>query len=192
MAYIDLGVDEQALPGIQGLLTYRPETATPLMALAETLLRGPSSLTRGERELIAAHVSALNECDFCRDSHAAAAAAQLPDGMTLVEQVRADPSSAPVSARLRALLHIAEAVRRDGRAVTEPLIAEARSAGATDLEIHDTVLIAAAFAMFNRYVDGLGTRTPDDPQAYELGAQRITAVGYTAGRAPDAATDRPG
>ncbi|GAA2848995.1 carboxymuconolactone decarboxylase [Actinoplanes cyaneus] len=178
MAYIDLGVDERALPGIQGLLKYRPETAAPLMALAETLLRGPNSLTPGERELIAAHVSALNECDFCRDSHAAAAAAQLPEGMALVEQVRADPSSAPVAAKLRALLRIAEAVRRDGRDVTESLVADARSVGATDPEIHDTVLIAAAFAMFNRYVDGLGTRTPDDPRAYELSAKRITTSGY--------------
>jgi uncharacterized peroxidase-related enzyme len=178
MAYIDLGVDERALPGIQGLLTYRPETAAPLMALAETLLRGPNSLSPGERELIAAHVSALNECDFCRDSHAAAAAAQLPDGMALVEQVRADPAGAPIPARLKTLLRIAEAVRRDGREVTAELVDAARGEGATDQEVHDTVLIAAAFAMFNRYVDGLGTRTPDDPRAYALGAERITASGY--------------
>lgn len=178
MAYIDLGLDERALPGIQGLLKYRPETAGPLMALAETLLRGPNSLSPGERELIAAHVSALNECDFCRDSHSAVAAAQLPGGLTLVEQVRADPAAAPVSAKLRALLRIAEAVRRDGRDVTEQLVAEARTADASDAEIHDTVLIAAAFAMFNRYVDGLGTRTPDDPRAYEAAAKRITTSGY--------------
>ena len=178
MTYIDLGVDERALPGIQGLLRYRPETAGPLMALAETLLRGPNSLTRGERELIAAHVSALNGCDFCRDSHSAMAAAQLPEGMRLVEQTRADPVTAPIPARLRALLRIAEAVRHDGRDVTAGLVDEARAEGATDLEIHDTVLIAAAFSMFNRYVDGLGTRTPDDPVAYERGARRITENGY--------------
>jgi alkylhydroperoxidase family enzyme len=110
--HISLGNDA---PGIVSLFAYRPETAKPLCDLAEVLLRGPSSLTRGERELIASHVSTLNDCNFCADSHAAFAAAQLPEGMTLVDQVRADPASAPVSAKLGALLRIAGAVQRAGR-----------------------------------------------------------------------------
>ena len=118
-----------AEPGIRGLLRYRPQTACPLSELTEVLLRGPSTLTRGERELIAAYVSALNDCRYCASSHAACAAAQLPGGMTLVEQVCADPSTAPVPAKLKALLRIAAAVRESGRAVTAEQVAEARAAG---------------------------------------------------------------
>ena len=178
MAYIELGVDEQRFPGIQGPMRFRPETAKPLNELAEVLLRGPHSLTPGERELIAADVSGLNECEFCCSSHSAFAAAQLDEGMTTVDQVRLDVDTAPVSAKLRTLLRIAGAVRESGRKVTPDLVAAARAEGATDVEIHDTVLIAAAFCMFNRYVDGLGTLVPDDPQRYAESARRIVSTGY--------------
>jgi uncharacterized peroxidase-related enzyme len=167
-----------AEPGIRGLLRYRPETARPLGELTEVLLRGPSTLTRGGRELIAAYVSALNDCQYCTSSHSAYAAAQLPGGVAVVEQVRADPANAPVSAKLKALLAIAAAVQQGGRAVTAEHVESARAAGATDLEIHDTVLIAAMFCMFNRYVDGLATIAPDDPAVYAAGAQRLIAQGY--------------
>ena len=169
-----------AEPGIRGLLRYRPQTARPLSELTEVLLRGPGTLTRGERELIAAYVSALNDCRYCSSSHSACAAAQLPGGMALVEQVRADPASAPVSAKLKALLTIASAVAHSGHAVTAEHVADARAAGATDVEIHDTVLIAAAFCMFNRYVDGLATIAPEDPALYAAGAQRLIKHGYLA------------
>ncbi len=180
MAHIDLGVDETQFPGITGPMLYRPETAKPLNELAEVLLRAPHSLPAGERELIAAYVSGRNECDFCCASHSAFAAAQLDEGYTLVDQVRADLDSAPVSAKLRALLRIAGAVQVSGRNVTTDLIADARAEGATDLEIHDTVLIAAAFCMFNRYVDGLGTLAPAGRDAYAETARRIVEVGYGA------------
>lgn len=136
MPHLTLHADE---PGIRGLFRFRPETALPLNGLVEVLLCGPSTLSRGERELIAAYVSALNECRYCYSAHAAYAAAQLDDGMELVERVRADLDGAPVSAKLRALLHIAAAVRETGRAVTDDLVAAARAEDATDLEIHDTV-----------------------------------------------------
>jgi uncharacterized peroxidase-related enzyme len=179
MAHIDLGVDETQYPGISGPMVYRPETAKPLNELAEVLLRAqPHPLTPGERELIAAYVSGLNECDFCCSSHSAFAAAQLPTGMALVQQVRGNLDDAPVSAKLRALLKIAGAVQESGRKVTPELVAAARDEGATDLEIHDTVLIAAAFCMFNRYVDGLATATPTNPDDYAEAAERIVAHGY--------------
>jgi len=177
MAHITLNSAE---PGIRGLLRYRPETARPLSELAEVVLRGPSTLARGERELIAAYVSALNDCQYCSSSHSACAAAQLPGGMAVVEQVRAGPATAPVSAKLKALLQIASAVRHSGHAVTAEHITAARAAGATDVEIHDTVLIAAMFCMFNRYVDGLATSAPDDPAVYAAGAQRLISQGYLA------------
>jgi uncharacterized peroxidase-related enzyme len=181
--HVSLGNDA---PGILSLFEYRPETAKPLCDLAEVLLRGPSSLTRGERELIASYVSTLNDCDFCASSHAAFAAAQLPEGMTLVDQVRADPASAPVPAKLGALLRIAAAVQRSGKDVR----AAAREAGATDLEIHDTVLIAAAFCLFNRYVDGLATTLPEDPAGYAAMAELIVSTGYGAASAQAAGQSR--
>lgn len=180
MAHIDLGADAAGLPGITGLMRFRPETAGPLQELAEVLLRAPNSLPAGERELIAAYVSGLNGCTFCVASHSATAAAHLDAGRHLVDQVRADPESAPVTAKLRALLRIARTVRADGRQVTAELVGAARAEGATDTEIHDVVLIAAAFSMFNRYVDGLGVSAPDDPALYARSAARIVEVGYVA------------
>jgi uncharacterized peroxidase-related enzyme len=165
-------------PGIRGLLRFRPETGRPLSELAEVLLRGPGTLARGERELIAAYVSALNGCRYCSASHSACAAAQLPGGMAVVEQVCADAGNAPVSAKLRALLVIASAIQQSGLNVSAQDVAEARRAGATDLEIHDTVLIAAMLCMVNRYVDGLATLSPEDPTLYAAGAQRLINEGY--------------
>ena len=178
MAYIDLGLDETINPGMRGLLQFRPQTGRPLSELAEVLLRGESPLTRGERELIAAYVSDLNRCTYCANAHGAFAAAQLPGGASLVDQVRADPASAPISPKLRELLHIAAATRVDGHQVTPGLIESARTEGASDVEIHDTVLIAAAFSMFNRYVDALGTLAPTDPEPYARNAAWVVRNGY--------------
>ncbi|MFC5827011.1 carboxymuconolactone decarboxylase family protein [Nonomuraea insulae] len=175
MPHVSINSEE---PGIRGLFVYSPETARPLNALAEVLLRGDNTLTRGERELIAAYVSGLNECRYCTASHAAFAAAQLPEGMPLVDQVRADADGAPISDKLRALLAIAAAVQESGRKVTGALVESAKAQGATDREIHDTVLIAAAFCMFNRYVDGLDTHAPDDPAVYATAAEHIVTNGY--------------
>jgi uncharacterized peroxidase-related enzyme len=175
--HIDLGNDEF---GIRSLLTYRPETARPMAMLAEVLMRGPSTLTAGDRELIAAYVSGRNECGYCTASHAASAAVRLPGGVTLVDQVLAGPETAPITAKLAALLRIAGAVQQSGKAVREEEVAAARDAGATDLEIHDTVLIAAAFCMFNRYVDGLATTAQSDPAVYLAAAQRNIDQGYVA------------
>jgi uncharacterized peroxidase-related enzyme len=177
MPHITLNSDE---PGIRGLFRFRPQTARPLNELVEVLLCGPSTLTRGERELIAAYVSALNDCRYCCSSHSAYAAAQLPGGMAAVQQTCADVATAPVSAKLRALLGIAHSVQQGGQRVSPAHVAAARAVGATDLEIHDTVLIAAAFCMFNRYVDGLATVAPADPGLYAARAQRIVADGYLA------------
>ncbi|NUO98313.1 MAG: carboxymuconolactone decarboxylase family protein [Nonomuraea sp.] len=163
-------------PGIRGLFRYRPEAAAPLTLLSEVLLCGDSPLSRADRELIAAYVSSLNRCRFCFHTHAAFAAARVPEGMTLVGQTCADPGAAPIPDKLKALLAIAAAVRESGRDVTAGLVATAREEGATDLEIHDTVLIAAAFCMYNRYVDGLATLATDDPGHYAARA-RLTS-GY--------------
>jgi uncharacterized peroxidase-related enzyme len=148
--------------------------------LADALLHAPGSLPPGERELIAAYVSALNDCTFCHASHAAIAACQLHDGDAVVAAVVRDRESAPVSAKMKALLALAARVQQSGRSVRAEDIARAREQGATDVEIHDTVLIAAAFCMFNRYVDGLDAPTPTDPTSYRARAQMVADHGYAA------------
>jgi uncharacterized peroxidase-related enzyme len=146
--------------------------------LAEVLLRGPNTLTSGERETIAAFVSSRNDCTFCHSSHRAAAAHHLGGDYTVVDAVTNDPQTAPVTAKLKALLAIAGKVQQGGKLVTTADVERARAEGATDKEIHDTVLIAAAFCMYNRYVDGLATITPTDQQAYHQMGQRMAKEGY--------------
>ncbi|MGW4855731.1 carboxymuconolactone decarboxylase family protein [Streptomyces sp. NPDC004288] len=168
------------LPGIRGLMTHRPDTAAPLNAIADTLLRGDSPLTRGERELIAAYVSELNATRFCADTHGAAAAAQLDGGIDLVKAVQHDPGTAPLTPLLRALLRVAAEVQAQAAPVRDETMAAARAEGATDTHLHDTVLIAAAFCMYNRYVSGLATALPTAAGYYEEAGRRITTHGYAA------------
>lgn len=174
MAHIQVSPE---LPGIRGLLDFRPATARPLCELANVLLHEPGSLTPGERELIAAYVSRLNDCEYCHRSHAAIAACHLGDE-DLVRSVSEFPETSAVSRKLKALLAVAGKVQQGGKAVLQEDIDGARAEGATDVEIHDTVLIAAAFCMFNRYVDGLGTWAPDDEDGYRERARHVAAGGY--------------
>ena len=166
------------VPGIRSLALFRPETAGPLYALAQVLLRDPSPLSRAERELIAVHVSARNGCVFCASSHAAAARELFGEGRAVVDEVMACAVPAELSPKMKALLVIAGQVQQSGKAVTPESVAAARAAGAGDRDIHDTVLIAATFSMFNRYVDGLDTLTPTDPEAYAEMGKRLSTAGY--------------
>lgn len=174
MAHIQV---PEGVPGIRGLVMFRPETGKPLYELVQILLRGPSTLSEAERELIAAYVSHLNACMFCTSSHAAAARCLYGAAKNTVDEVLKDLEQAHISDKLKALLHIAGKVQILGKEVTPEDIAVARAEGATDREIHDTVLIAAAFCMFNRYVDGLASFTPTDPAVYEEMGKRM-AKGY--------------
>jgi uncharacterized peroxidase-related enzyme len=167
---------------MRALQTYRPETAEPLNQLANILLRGPSTLSPGERELIATYVSARNDCFFCQTIHGAVAAYHLGGDENLVAQTKLDAEKAPLTEKLKALLGIAGKVQEGGKHVTEEIVAKAREAGATDLEIHDTVLIAAAFCMYNRYVDGLATWAPDDPEFYRQRGEHLARQGYSSPR----------
>ncbi len=170
----------EGLPGIRGAMAFRPETAKPLNELVEFLLRGPNSLSPGERELIATYVSSENDCYYCQTIHGAIAAASLNDDEALVKKVKLDFQNASISDKLKALLVIAGQVQKGGKHVTAEAVAHARDLGATELEIHDTVLIAAAFCMFNRYVDGLATTQPRDEAMYRERGKRIAREGYTA------------
>ncbi len=175
------------LPGITSAFAYRPETARPMRELAEILLRGPSSLTSAEREMIASFVSSRNDCHFCQASHRAAAAHHPGGSYDLVDAIVRDYQTAPVSPKLKALLTIAALVQVGGKQVTTADIERARDAGASETEIHDAVLIAAAFCMYNRYVDGLATWTPADHESYDAMGHRMAHEGYVR-RTPQAAT----
>jgi uncharacterized peroxidase-related enzyme len=165
------------LPGITGLLEYRQDTAAPIRELTQLLLRGDSTLSRGERELIATVVSYANGCSFCTTAHTAAADLLLGESHTC-EMVKKDIDTSPVSSKMKTLLKIAKAVQKSGKEVTPEAIADAKEAGATDEEIHDTVLIAALFCLYNRYVDGLASVTPTNPEFYSYLGERIVNHGY--------------
>ncbi len=176
MPHIDL---PEEFPGIRSLFMFRPETAAPLNALVQTLLHKPhSTLSAGERELIATYVSGLNTCKYCCSIHGAIAKHQLGNNAEIVKQVLADPETAPISSKLKALLKIAAKVQSGGKNVMPEDVAFAQNEGATDIEIHDTVLIAAAFCMFNRYVDGLATWQPDNDELYDKMGEQRAREGY--------------
>ena len=172
------------VPGIGSLFEARPDSAKPMRELADALLRGPSPLQPFERELIATYVSRRNSCVFCASSHGAAAAHLEGGSKPLVAAVEANPESAAVSLKLKALLHIADKVRSDARTVSPADIERARQAGAGDADLHDAVLISAAFSMYNRYVDGLAALTPTDPVLYDEMGARLARDGYNRPRPP--------
>lgn len=167
-----------AVPGIRSLVLYRPDTGKHLYDLVQLLLRGESPLTEAERELIAAYVSYHNNCEFCYRSHAAAARCLYGAQSFLVDEALQDINTAPLNNKLKALLQIAQKVQVLGKEVQASDIEAATSAGATDRDIHDTVLIAATFSMFNRYVDGLATLTPTDQHDYDEMGRRMSTIGY--------------
>jgi len=175
MAHINLQND---LPGIRGPMAFRPETARPLNELAEILLHSNNSLPPGERELIGAYVSYLNDCFFCQQVHGAIAAHYMQCGPSFIDDIKKDFQATSISLKLKALLTIAASVQKGGKFVTKEQIDSAKRLGATDMEIHDTVLIAASFCMFNRYVDGLATWAPTDREIYVQRAKIRAEEGY--------------
>jgi uncharacterized peroxidase-related enzyme len=172
-----INVDEN-LPGIRSLMAFSPETAEPMSNLANLLLRNKEGLSPADSELIATYVSYLNDCFYCAQSHGCIAVCYLNGDEALVEQVKKDYEHAEISDKLKALLSIAGSVQKGGKNVTAAQIEHAKNVGATDKDIHDTVLIAAAFCMFNRYVDGLAAHTPADLSTYALRAKQVAEKGY--------------
>ena len=175
MPHIDV---DPNLPGIRQLMAFSPETAGPMGILANLMLRTNEGLTMAEREMIATHVSYLNDCFYCQHSHGEIVSCYLNDDNELINQIKKDYQQADISGKMKALLTVAGSVQKGGKHVTQQQIDDAKNAGATDKDIHDTVLIAAMFCMFNRYVDGLATNTPTDLSTYPLRARQIADHGY--------------
>ncbi len=178
MAHISL---TEGLPGIRGPMVFSPETTKPLSELAQVLLTGPNSLTPAEREMIATYVSSQNDCFYCQSCHGSTAAQHLGGkdaDYEFIADMKRDFEGTGLTPKMKALLNIAGKVQQGGKNVTASDVDRARREGATDKEIHDTVLIAAAFCMFNRYVDGLGTWQPRDPEIYREIGQLTSKQGY--------------
>jgi uncharacterized peroxidase-related enzyme len=177
MAHIKLA---EGVPGIRGPMLISPETTKPLRELVEVLLRSSNTLTPAEREMIATFVSSENDCYYCQHAHGAVAAEHLGGDYKLIDELKQNFQAAPISDKMKALLTIAGEVQKGGKHVAAEDVERARKQGATDKEIHDTVLIAAAFCMYNRYVDGLATWQPRDPEVYREIGKRVVNLGYVA------------
>ncbi len=185
MSHIKL---QRNLPGIVALFATNPATSAPMNALAEQLLRNQdNTLSREDRETIASYVSLRNGCHFCFNSHAAVVRSyykkmggkKIEDGVQVISDLDGRvEESAVLSEKMKALLNIAGLVQVSGKDVSDDAVERARDLGATDKEIHDTVLIAAAFCMFNRYVDGLDAPSDLDDDTYNALGDMLTENGY--------------
>jgi uncharacterized peroxidase-related enzyme len=175
------------VPGIGVAMRLTPGLGLHLRGLADELLVSDfpgATLVRAQREMLATAVSAANDCFFCMDSHGAFATALLersgtPEQIPLVDEIKLG-SSEGFDARMRALLHIARTVRRNPLDLTAADVEAAVAAGATDGDVQLAVLIASAFSMYNRLVDGFRAMTPPTPEAYRPRAAEIAEHGYSA------------
>ncbi len=174
------------VPGILAAIRLTPGLGVHLRGLADELLVHDfpgSTLVRAQREMLATAVSAANDCFYCMDSHGAFATALLQStGAThlvpLIDTIKLG-SSEGLDPKMQALLHISRTVRRDPRELTAGDVEAALAAGATDADTQLAVLIAAAFSMYNRMVDGFRAQTPPSAEAYRARAGEIAEHGYS-------------
>ena len=177
------------VPGILTALTLTPALGVHLRGLADELLVDDfagATITRHQREMLATAVSAANDCFYCMDSHGAFASALLErsdaaDQLPLVDAIKIG-SSDGFDPKMQALLHIAKTVRREPRELTAMDVQAALDAGASDQDVQLAVLIASAFSMYNRIVEGFRARTPPTPEVYRERAGQIAEHGYSDGR----------
>jgi uncharacterized peroxidase-related enzyme len=175
------------VPGIGVAMRLTPGLGVHLRGLADELLVNDfpgATLQRYEREMLATAVSAANDCFFCMDSHGAFVHALLErEGTTElapVIDVIKHGSSDGLDDRMQALLEIARTVRRDPLELTVADVEAATAAGATDADVQLAVLIASAFSMYNRLVDGFRAATAPTTEAYRARAGEIAEHGYSA------------
>jgi uncharacterized peroxidase-related enzyme len=174
------------VPGIGAAIRLTPGLGIHLRGLADELLVHDfpgATISRAEREMLATAVSAANDCFFCMDSHGAFATALLEASgsaelTSLIDDIKTG-SSEGFDDKMRALLHIARTVRREPRDLTDADVAAARDAGAADADVQLAVLIAAAFSMYNRMVEGFRAKTAPSADAYRARAAEIAAHGYS-------------
>ena len=154
-----------------------PEAARPLVQFHEALMRGTSPLTTGQRELLAAYVSGLNSCSYCRRVHGATAEAfGVP--AELLNNLLVDVDRAEVDDRFKAMLRFVRKLTLEPASVTSQDATGVLSAGWDDRALHDAVMICGLFSCMNRVVLGLGLRA-DEEYALQAAA-RLSKEGYAA------------
>jgi uncharacterized peroxidase-related enzyme len=181
------------VPGITVAMQLTPELGLHMRGLADALLVNDfpgATIGRPEREMLATAVSAANDCFFCMDSHGAFATELLQRAgrsmeVPVIEMIKAGETDT-LEPRMRALVHIAQVVRRDPLALTAADTQAALAAGASDGDVQLAVLIAAGFSMYNRMVDGFRAMTPPAVEAHHESALRIAEHGYSRPSAPAA------
>ena len=179
------------VPGIVVAMRLSPGLGTHMRGLADELLVhdfAGATISRAQREMLATAVSAANDCFFCMDSHAAHATALLErtgdlELVPILDQLKVG-SSEGLDPKMQALVHIARTVQRAPLELTADDVAAAGAAGATDADVQLAVLIAAAFSMYNRMVDGFRARTAPVTEAYDVRAGEIAEFGYSAPATP--------
>ena len=174
------------VPGILAAIRLTPGLGIHLRGLADELLVNDfpgASISRGEREMLATAVSAANDCFYCMDSHGAFATAVLERNggaglIPLIDEIK-QGSSNGLGEKMQALLHIARTVRREPRQLTAADVEAAKAVGASDADVQLAVLIASAFSMYNRIVEGFRAKTPPTPEAFRARAAEIAEHGYS-------------
>jgi uncharacterized peroxidase-related enzyme len=174
------------VPGILVAMRLKPELGFHLRGLADQVLVEDypgATISRAEREMLATATSAANDCFYCMDSHGAFATALLErsdehDRIPIIDVIK-QGSSEGLSPKMQALLHITRTVRREPRQLSTADVADAIDAGATDADVQLAVLIASAFSMYNRLVEGFRAKTPPSAEAYMPRAHEIAEHGYS-------------
>jgi uncharacterized peroxidase-related enzyme len=174
------------VPGILAAIRLTPGLGVHLRGLADELLVNDfpgATIQRHEREMLATAVSAANDCFYCMDSHGAFASALLERNgaaeLTPVIDVIKHGSSDGLDAKMRALLHISRTLQKTPRGLTDADITAAQAAGASDADVQLAVLIASAFSMYNRMVEGFRAKTAPTAEAYRARAAEIAEHGYS-------------
>jgi uncharacterized peroxidase-related enzyme len=166
----------QPIAGPVKLIMYRPDfLGTNLKALTHEAMRGASAWSVGDRELMAAFVSKLNECEYCIKAHSAVAARAYQDEQ-MVSAVLADLDSAPIEEPLRATLRMLQKLNREHRVDVDDMRA-LLAAGVSRDRIEDALAVAFAFNTMNRLADAFAFSVPG-PKAFEAGAKYLLAHGY--------------
>jgi uncharacterized peroxidase-related enzyme len=150
---------ENARPGL--ILKPHPESGALVMRLTEVLLRGPSTMTPAQRELIAAYTSAVNACEFCYGAHAATAEALGVDERWLTRLID-DVDTAPVDDKLKPILRYVRRLTRHPSSVRQQDVDAIFAAGWDEDAFYHVVAICGLFNFYNRLIDGYGVKsTPD-------------------------------
>lgn len=158
------------------LVKYRPDFyGGPMSAVTQEAMRGPSTWSVGDRELMAAFVAKTNQCEFCTKAHTAVAERAYSNGKT-VSAFLSDTDAATIEEPLRATLLMLRKLKREHTVDADDMRA-VLAAGASRQQIEDALAVCFSFNMIGRLADAFGFSVPG-PDAFEAGAKYLLARGY--------------